>query len=65
MEPKRITQNFVSVVRARSIENNDAFELLYKSKFYTVCIGLLRLELDTLLRLCFLWRPETASEVGC
>lgn len=56
-----MAQRFLQIVKDRSIENIESFQLLYRNEKYSVCIGLLRQELDSLLRLCYLWRPETAS----
>lgn len=53
---------FISQIKARSTENRKAFEILYPAETYGVCIGLLRQELDTLIRLCYLWHPDTSSK---
>lgn len=60
-----VARSFLSLVKARSSENNESFNLLYDHGKYSVCIGLLRQELDTLLRLYYLWRSETTdNEAG-
>lgn len=53
---------FVSQARARSSENAAAFSCLYERGLYGVCIGLLRQELDTLLRASYLWHEDTDPE---
>lgn len=55
------SHRFLSQVRDRTAENIASFSLLYANGNYSVCIGLLRQELDSLLRLCYLWRPETST----
>lgn len=45
---------FIQQVRARSEENKKAFDLLYLQKCYGVCIGIIRQELDSLLRVSYL-----------
>lgn len=57
-----IAQRFLSQVKDRSAENVASFHLLHENGNYSVCIGLLRQELDSLLRLCYLWRPETTAD---
>lgn len=61
---KDVVRQFLAGGIARSVENAKAFDCLYSSHCYIVCIGLMRQELDTLLRLAFLWRPETDSEIA-
>lgn len=53
---------FLSLAKARTEENSSAFALLYGAEKHGVCIGLLRQELDTLIRLCYLWQPTTSDE---
>jgi hypothetical protein len=55
---------FLDQVKNRSIENKKAFQLLFESKLYGVAIGILRQELDSLIRLSYLWLPETSVEVA-
>jgi hypothetical protein len=55
-------EHFLSLVNARSKETFAAFTLLYSGKLHGVCIGLLRQELDTLIRLCYLWQSSTSDE---
>jgi hypothetical protein len=56
------SEQFLSLVKARSEENAAAFALLHANKLHGVCIGLLRQELDTLIRLCYLWQSSTSDE---
>jgi len=53
---------FLSQARSRSKENSDSLELLHQHGKYGVCIGLLRQELDTLIRLSYLWHEDTSEE---
>jgi hypothetical protein len=55
---------FLSQAKARSDENQSAFELLMDQKLYGVAIGLLRQELDTLVRLSYLYLPETPLQTA-
>lgn len=55
---------FLDQVKNRSIENKRAFRLLFESNLYGVAIGILRQELDSLIRLSYLWIPETSVEVA-
>lgn len=55
---------FLDQVKNRSIENKRAFRLLFESNLYGVAIGILRQELDSLIRLSYLWLPETSVEVA-
>ncbi len=55
---------FLSQVSSRSAENQNAFRLLYESQLYGVAIGLLRQELDSLIRISYLWLPETPVAVA-
>lgn len=52
---------FLGQVQGRTKENVKAFNVLYPEGLYGVCIGLLRQELDTLLRLCYLWHSQTSD----
>lgn len=61
---RQIAESFLAGAKARSLENRKSFGLLYDQGCHGVCIGLMRQELDTLLRLSFLWRPETAADVA-
>ncbi|RYG56189.1 MAG: hypothetical protein EON56_04530 [Alphaproteobacteria bacterium] len=61
---RHIAGSFLAGAKARSLENRKSFGLLYDQGCHGVCIGLMRQELDTLLRLSFLWRPETAADVA-
>ena len=56
-----VATNFLGQAEARSQEHRDAFNLLFAAKLYGVCVGLLRQELDTLIRLCYLWRLDTSN----
>ncbi|AXQ24000.1 hypothetical protein BEN71_18960 [Acinetobacter wuhouensis] len=47
-------EKFSMQVTERTKENYKAFELLFDKQLYGVCIGLLRQELDTLIRLNYL-----------
>ncbi len=55
---------FLSQAKQRSNENEKSFKLLVDNECYGVAIGLLRQELDTLIRLCYLWSPETTNDVA-
>ena len=55
---------FLNQVKHRSLENAQAFNLLLESKLYGVAIGLLRQELDSLIRVSYLWLPETPVSVA-
>lgn len=55
---------FLIQVKSRSTENRNAFRLLSESKLYGVAIGLLRQELDSLIRVSYLWLPETPVAVA-
>ncbi len=59
-----IVDEFLAQAKTRSSENSEAFALLFERKFYGVAIGLLRQELDTLIRLSYLWLPETPLDIG-
>ncbi|MEQ1546777.1 hypothetical protein [Methyloglobulus sp.] len=52
-------KQFLSQAKARSVENSDSFKILHEQKKYAVCIGLLRQELDTLIRVSYLWHEDT------
>jgi hypothetical protein len=54
--------DFLAQARTRSIENSSSFDLLYQHKKYAVCIGLLRQELDTLIRVSYLWHDEVSTD---
>ena len=49
-----ILEKFIKQINARSNENQNAFNLLYEKKCYGVCIGIIRQELDSLLRASYL-----------
>ena len=51
---------FLSQAKNRSLENQKAFQLLVDSGLFGVAIGILRQELDTLIRLSYLYLDETA-----
>jgi len=55
---------FLDQVKNRSDENKKAFKILLDSKLYGVAIGLLRQELDSLIRISYLWQPETPVVVA-
>ncbi|WP_444931386.1 hypothetical protein ACJJIF_06300 [Microbulbifer sp. SSSA002] len=55
---------FLDQVKSRSVENREAFKILLDSKLYGVAIGLLRQELDSLIRISYLWQPETPVAVS-
>lgn len=46
---------FLNQAKQRNLENQKAFKILYDCGLYGVAIGLLRQELDTLIRLCYLF----------
>jgi len=62
--PMNYVDSFVKQVKARCSENSEAFELLYDAQKYGVAIGLLRQELDTLIRLSYLLHEDTSKDVG-
>lgn len=49
-----VLEKFLKQVRARSAENLKSFNLLYDAYCYGVCIGIIRQELDSLLRVSYL-----------
>jgi hypothetical protein len=49
-----ILEKFIKQVENRSLENQNAFNLLYENECYGVCIGIIRQELDSLLRVSYL-----------
>ena len=49
-----ILEKFIKQIDARTNENQKAFNLLYEQKCYGVCIGIIRQELDSLLRAMYL-----------
>ena len=49
-----ILEKFIKQIDARTNENQKAFNLLYEQKCYGVCIGIIRQELDSLLRASYL-----------
>ncbi len=51
---------FLNQASARSVENQKAFNVLTNAGFYGVAIGLLRQELDTLIRLSYLCMHTTS-----
>lgn len=55
---------FLDQVKSRSAENIKAFKILLDSKLYGVALGLLRQELDSLIRISYLWHPETPVSVA-
>ena len=55
------TNKFIRQVGFRQDENRKSFYLLYDKKIYGVCIGLLRQELDTLIKLCYLTHENTTE----
>lgn len=63
-DSRHVASYFLAGAKTRSLENSKSFGLLYDQCCYVVCIGLMRQELDTLLRLSFLWRPETPKDVA-
>lgn len=64
MDSDQIVRSFLSGGRSRSSENTKAFALLYDSQLYLICTGLIRQELDTLLRLSYLWHEKTPPEIA-
>jgi len=50
--------NFCSQVKLRSEENQGAFSLLLDHGYFGVAVGLLRQELDSLIRVSYLWRED-------
>ncbi|WP_010116128.1 hypothetical protein [Acinetobacter sp. P8-3-8] len=55
-------EKFSAQINARTLENTEAFEVLFDKQLYGVCIGLLRQELDTLMRLTYLNTLEDNNE---
>lgn len=53
---KRIEQldQFCRLIRARTEENRDAVKVLLKAKLYSVAFGVLRQEIDSLIRIAYL-----------
>lgn len=49
-----LLERFLEQVEARTIENQKSFELLYENECFGVCIGIIRQEIDTLLRVSYL-----------
>lgn len=55
-------QLFLRQVRARTDEHKQSFELLYDAGHFGVCISIVRQEIDSLMRVAYLWAPETPIE---
>jgi len=49
-----LLEKFIKQVKSRSLENKTAFDLLHANKCYGICIGIVRQELDSLLRVSYL-----------
>ncbi len=47
-------KQFIRLIRARTIENKSAIQVLINAKFYGVSFGLLRQEIDSLIRVAYL-----------
>ncbi len=45
---------FCNLVKNRSNENSKAIQLLYQNRLYGICVGILRQELDSMVRVLFL-----------
>lgn len=54
---------FLNQAKQRNLENQKAFKILYDCSLYGVAIGLLRQELDTLVRLCYLFLSRDRGEL--
>jgi hypothetical protein len=52
---------FLRQVAARSAEHRNSFQLLYEAGHFGVCIGIVRQEIDSLMRVAYLWEPETPN----
>jgi len=55
-------QKFKDAIYKRSLENEQAFYLLSKQKLYTLIGVIIRLELDSLMRFCYLESLEDDEE---
>jgi len=51
--------NFCKIVRRRSKENKDSFELLFTNALYGNCFSVLRQELDSMIRVIYLLNIST------
>lgn len=54
-------ERFYKQVTERTLENKNAFKVLFDQQLYGVCIGLLRQELDTLIRLVYINEQEDSN----
>jgi len=57
-------QLFFRQVTARSEEHKQSFDLLYHAGHYGVCIGIIRQEIDSMMRVAYLNDPDTPTAKG-
>ncbi len=59
-----IIEKFCNQVSLRTAENYSAFNLLVESECFGVAIGILRQELDSLIRVSYLWHEDIEINEG-
>ncbi|MGF1939049.1 MAG: hypothetical protein RM347_032645 [Nostoc sp. ChiQUE02] len=60
----KLVTDFCRQVRARSAENQAALAMLLQSHLLGIAVGLLRLELDSLIRVAYLSKQGASSQIS-